>query len=146
MRPSSFDSSSSCIYCSYLLPIKVGTKARTPKINNVIKWWVLMPIVSISFRVCPVWIRMKFIGIIPNIEAKRKYKYGIPTMGEAKFTNQFGIKGVNLRNSIYQNMLVRWAETMLLNLLNKVGNFFKTNYLAKVKLIKKHKEAPRQEH
>lgn len=34
-----------------------------------------------------------------------KYLYGIPTNGDPKLTNQFGINGVNLKNNIYQNKL-----------------------------------------
>jgi hypothetical protein len=35
---------------------------------------------------------------------------------------------------------------MLLNFLNNAGNFLNTSCLAKVELIRKHKDAPRHEH
>ena len=47
---------------------------------------------------------------------------------------------------MYHAMLFLCAETILLNLLKRAGNFFRTNYFARVKLIKKQSEAPKQEH
>ena len=70
----------------------------------------------------------------------------MPTKGEAKFTNQLGIKGVNLKKSMYQKRLFLFLETMRLNLPNSLGNFLKTKCLASVKLIMKHREAPKHEH
>lgn len=102
--------------------------------------------VSIYFKVWPVWIKIKFIGINPKTDATMKYLYGIPTKGEPKFTNQFGIRGVNLKNNMYQNKLCWFLLTIPLNFLNKAGNFLSTNCFASVELIKKHKEAPKQEH
>jgi hypothetical protein len=75
---------------------------------------------------------MKLFGINPKIEATRKYIYGIPTSGEPRFTNQFGIRGVSLRNIMYQNKLFSLDFTILLNLLNKSGNFLKTKSFANV--------------
>lgn len=82
----------------------------------------------------------------PNIDAIKKYLYGIPTKGDPKFTNQLGINGVSLKNSMYQNKLCLFFCTIELNLENSAGNLRRTRPLAKVKLIKKHNEAPRQEH
>jgi len=61
-----------------------------------------------------------------------KYTYGIPTKGDAKFTNQLGISGVSLRNIMYQNRFFSLALTMLLNFSNKAGNFLKTNSFARL--------------
>lgn len=82
----------------------------------------------------------------PKIEAVKKYLYGIPTRGEPKFTNQFGINGVNLKNSMYQKRLCWFFLTIPLNLLNKAGNFLNTSCFANVELIRKHNDAPRHEH
>lgn len=52
---------------------------------------------------------------LPKNDATIKYKYGIPTNGEPKFTNQFGINGVNLKNIMYQNKLFSFALIIELN-------------------------------
>ncbi len=81
-----------------------------------------------------------------NIDAIKKYLYGIPTKGDPRLTNQFGINGVSRKNSMYQNKLWLFFCTIELNFSNNVGNLRRTSPLARVKLIKKHREAPRQEH
>lgn len=83
---------------------------------------------------------MKLFGIsplynkktLPKNDATIKYKYGMPTNGDPKFTNQFGINGVNLKNIMYQNKLFSLAFIIELNLLNKAGNLLNTSYFAKV--------------
>lgn len=47
--------------------------------------------------------------LLPINVPKQKYMNGIPTIGEAIFTNQLGTKGVNLKNSIYQKRLDLFA-------------------------------------
>jgi hypothetical protein len=44
-----------------------------------------------------------------------KYLYGIPTKGEPRFTNQLGIKGVNLKKSMYQKRFYLFEFTIPLN-------------------------------
>ncbi len=146
---SSFDS-----LFSYRFPIKVGIKDKQPKTNKVINALGLTPILSIYFKVNPVWMRIKLFGIrptnineyIPKNEAMMKYLYGIPTKGEPRFTNQLGIKGVNLKKSMYQKRFYLFEFTIPWNFWNKDGNFLKTSYLARVKLKKKQRLAPKQEH
>jgi len=72
------------------------------------------------------------LEIIPKNDATIKYKYGIPTNGEPKFTNQFGINGVNLKNIMYQNKLFSFALIIELNFSNNAGNFLNTSYFANV--------------
>lgn len=70
----------------------------------------------------------------------------MPTNGDPKLTNQLGIKGVNLKNIMYQNKLFSFAFIIELNFSNNAGNLLKTSYFAKVQLRKKHKLAPKHEH
>ncbi len=53
--------------------MNVGIRDSPARANKVAKCSVFKPIVSIYFKVWPVCIRMKFIGISPNIDATRKY-------------------------------------------------------------------------
>ncbi len=54
-------------FFSYFLLINVGINDKKPKANRVIKALGLTPILSISFKVSPVWIKMKLLGIKPEI-------------------------------------------------------------------------------
>lgn len=50
--------------------MKVGINDKNPRHSKVINAFGLTPILSISFKVNPVWIKMKLFGIRPKINSK----------------------------------------------------------------------------
>jgi len=62
--------------------------------------------------------------ILPKKVPRKKVFNGIPTIGEAMLTNQFGTSGVSLKNNIYQNKFPCCFETY-----TEIFNFSHTKIL-----------------
>ena len=60
-------SNPSCLLMYFVT--KVGIKARNPKNSKVSMLFIFMPMVSISLRVKPVWIKIKLFGIRPTLSS-----------------------------------------------------------------------------